>query len=165
MKKIRRSPKIQSNIAQLEEDIAAKEEEIAQWDAQIKERMVSEQATIGTNMYIDMIMGSKDLQEMMRTMEGLQRITESDEQQISSLAEEKAALDQQKSEQQRLEQDAIDQRAAGGRKTAGRRTAGEQRADDHDVSSAGGGAAVADAQRAGGSLHGQQQSGLDGYDR
>ena len=45
-------------------------------------------------------------------MEGLQRITESDEQQISSLAEEKAALDQQKSEQQRLEQDAIDQRAA-----------------------------------------------------
>src|SRR5699024_8702313 len=78
----------------------------------IKERMVSEQATIGTNMYIDMIMGSKDLQEMMRTMEGLQRITESDEQQISSLAEEKAALDQQKSEQQRLEQDAIDQRAA-----------------------------------------------------
>ena len=103
---------IQSNIAQLEEDIAAKEEEIAQWDAQIKERMVSEQATIGTNMYIDMIMGSKDLQEMMRTMEGLQRITESDEQQISSLAEEKAALDQQKSEQQRLEQDAIDQRAA-----------------------------------------------------
>lgn len=101
---------IQSNIAALEEDIAAKEAEIAQWDAQIKERMVSEQATIGTNMYIDMIMGAKDLQEMMRTMEGLQRITESDEQQISALAQEKEALNQQKSEQQRLEQDAIDQK-------------------------------------------------------
>ena len=64
--------------------------------------MVGEQAAVGTNMYIDMIMGSKDLQEMMRTMEGLQRITESDEEQIESLNKEKEALNQQKSEQKRL---------------------------------------------------------------
>ena len=103
---------IQANIAQLEEDIAAKEEEIEKWDAQIKERMIGEQASIGTNMYIDMIMGAKDLQEMMRTMEGLQRIMESDEEQINMLKEEKEALDQKRNEQKRLEQDAIDQKEA-----------------------------------------------------
>lgn len=101
---------IQSNIARLEEEIAFKEEEIKKWDAQIKERMVNEQASVGTNMYIDMIMGAKDLQEMMRTMEGLQRIMESDEEQVNALKEEKEALDQQKSEQKRLEQDAQDQK-------------------------------------------------------
>ncbi len=103
---------IQSNIAQLEEDIAFKEEEIKKWDQQIKERMIGEQASIGTNMYIDMIMGAKDLQEMMRTMEGLQRIMESDEEQINMLKTEKEDLDQKKNEQKRLEQDAIDQKAA-----------------------------------------------------
>lgn len=103
---------IRSNIVQLEKDIAFKEQEIEKWDNQIKERMVGEQAAVGTNMYIDMIMGSKDLQEMMRTMEGLQRITESDEEQIESLNKEKEALNQQKSEQKRLQEDMEDQKAA-----------------------------------------------------
>lgn len=44
---------IRSNIVQLEKDVAFKEHEIEKWDNQIKERMVGEQAAVGTNMYID----------------------------------------------------------------------------------------------------------------
>lgn len=95
---------IQETITQLEEDIQAREEEIARWDAQIKARMLSEQASLGTNQVVDMIMDSGSLEEMMRTLEGLQRITESDSEQIESLEEEKAALQQQRSEQDRLQE-------------------------------------------------------------
>ncbi len=66
---------IEANISQLETDITAREEEIERWDTQIKARMLSEQASVGTNQVVDMIMNSGSLEEMMRTLEGLQRIT------------------------------------------------------------------------------------------
>lgn len=101
---------IEANISQLDTDITAREEEIERWDTQIKARMLSEQASVGTNQVVDMIMNSGSLEEMMRTLEGLQRITESDSAQIESLEAEKAALQQQKNEQSRLQETAQTQR-------------------------------------------------------
>lgn len=102
--------KIQKNIKLLDQDIAHKEKEINKWDQQIKERMLSEQASVGTNRYVDMIMGASDLRDMMRTLEGLQRITESDEQQIEHLEKEKKELDQKRSEQNRLKEEEEEQK-------------------------------------------------------
>ena len=87
---------IEANISQLETDITAREEEIERWDTQINARMLSEQASVGTNQVVDMIMNSGSLEEMMRTLEGLQRITKATGAQIESLETEKAALQQQK---------------------------------------------------------------------
>ena len=50
-------------------------------------------------------MGSKDLVDMIRKVDGLQRITDSDQVEIKKLQEDKAELDHQKSEKNRLKAD------------------------------------------------------------
>ena len=57
---------IENNIKELEEKIQAKQAEIDAWNAQIENRMKNEQTTIGTNMIIDLIMGSDSLSDMLR---------------------------------------------------------------------------------------------------
>ena len=76
---------IEKNIEELETKIKAKEEEIEAWNEQIETRMKNEQTTIGTNMIIDLIMGSDSLSDMLRRISGVERITEDDQSQIKKL--------------------------------------------------------------------------------
>lgn len=96
---------IQIVIEQLEVDIAQTEADIEKRDRQIKDRMISEQVSIGTNVYVEFIMGAKDLLDMVRIVDGISRITENDQDEIKALEADKEKLDQQKSEQVRLKED------------------------------------------------------------
>ena len=78
---------IENNIKELEEKIQAKQAEIDAWNAQIENRMKNEQTTIGTNMIIDLIMGSDSLSDMLRRISGVERITEDDQSQIKKVEE------------------------------------------------------------------------------
>ena len=102
---------IEANIKDLEDKIQAKQAEIDTWNAQIESRMKSEQTTTGTNMVIDLIMGSDSLSDMLRRISGVERITEDDQSQIKKLNELKKELVLQQDEQKRLDQDAKDQKA------------------------------------------------------
>ena len=73
--------------------------------------MQSEQTTIGTNIVIDLIMGSDNLNDMLRRISGVERIIEDDQDQIEKLNELKAELELQKSEQERLENETKEQKA------------------------------------------------------
>ncbi len=97
--------KIQGVIKQLQVEIKQTEADIELRDRQIKDRMVSEQVSIGTNAYIEFIMGAEDLIDMVRIVDGISRITENDQDEIKALEEDKAKLDQQKKEQERLKAD------------------------------------------------------------
>ena len=96
---------IQGVIKQLQVEIKQTEADIELRDHQIKERMRSEQASIGTNAYVEFIMGAKDLVDMVRIVDGIARITENDQDEIKALEADKAKLDQQKEEQERLKKD------------------------------------------------------------
>lgn len=102
---------IEAQIKILDTSIAKKQKEIDKRDNIIKGRMVSEQSTLGTNMDVEIIMGSKDIVDMIRRVEGLQKITESDQREIDIIKKEKAKLDLDKREQKRLEKDAEDKKA------------------------------------------------------
>lgn len=95
--------KIEEQIQKLEDEIQKKQEEIDAWDAQIRSRMQNEQSSTGTNMLIDLIMGAQDLNDMLRRLSGIERITEDDQDQIDQLNALKEQLALQKSEQERLE--------------------------------------------------------------
>lgn len=96
---------IQGVIQKLQLEIKQTEEDIELRDRQIKDRMVSEQASIGTNVYVEFIMGAKDLIDMVRIVDGISRITENDQDEIKALEADKVKLDQQKKEQERLKAD------------------------------------------------------------
>lgn len=96
---------IQGVIENLLVEIKKTEIDIELRDHQIKDRMVSEQASIGTNVYVEFIMGAKDLVDMVRIVDGIARITENDQDEIKALEADKAKLDQQKVEQERLKSD------------------------------------------------------------
>lgn len=97
---------IEGHIITLSADIKQTESDIEKRDALIKERMVSSQAGIGTNTYIEFLMGAKDLIEFIQIADGFQRITENDQMEIEKLNEDKKKLELQKGEQQRLKEDA-----------------------------------------------------------
>lgn len=97
--------RIQGVIEQLKEDIKQTELDIEKRDKQIKDRMRSEQVSIGTNVYIEFMMGAKDLVDMVRIADGIERITENDQDEIKALEADKEKLDQQKAEQDRLMDD------------------------------------------------------------
>ncbi|WP_286356310.1 murein hydrolase activator EnvC family protein [Ileibacterium valens] len=95
---------IEASIEQLNIEIAQKQEEIDAWDAQIKSRMKAEQAASGTNSLADLIMGSSSLADMLRRISGLERITESDQDQIRELNKLKEQLQFQIEESRRLQE-------------------------------------------------------------
>lgn len=101
---------IETEIEKLTIEIDAKVADIEKRNALITERMVKEQASVGTNINIEIIMGAKDLIDLIRKVDGLQKITESDQNDIKKLLEEKALLDLQKQEQDRLKQTQEDQK-------------------------------------------------------
>ena len=101
---------IEKNIGALDDKIEAKESEIEAWNDQIETRMKNEQTTIGTNMIIDLIMGSDSLSDMLRRISGVERITEDDQSQIKKLNKLKKELVLQQDEQKRLDKDAKNQK-------------------------------------------------------
>ena len=101
---------IEKNIEELDDKIEAKESEIEAWNDQIEKRMKNEQTTIGTNMIIDLIMGSDSLSDMLRRISGVERITEDDQSQIKKLNKLKKELVLQQDEQKRLDKDAKNQK-------------------------------------------------------
>lgn len=96
---------ISASIVKLADEIKQTEADIKKRDDQIKGRMVSEQASIGTNVYVEFVMGAKDIVELVSIADGIERITENDQAEIKALEADKAKLDQQKEEQVRLKED------------------------------------------------------------
>lgn len=101
---------INKQIDSLKVKIKEKEDDINKRNKIITDRMLSEQGTLGTNIDIEIIMGSKDLVDMIRKIEGLQRITDNDQDEVAKIEKEKAKLDLQKSEKDRLKKDSIEKK-------------------------------------------------------
>ncbi len=97
---------IQKEIVSLDKKIEQKQKDIDERNKIIVSRMLDEQVNNGTNMEVDVLMGSKDLVDMIRKMEGFRRITESDQVEIEKLKEDQRELNLQKNEQTRLKEDA-----------------------------------------------------------
>lgn len=97
---------IQASIDELAIQIEQKQIDIDKRDEQIKERMVSEQPSLGTNIYMEFLMGATDIVDLMRIVEGIQRITENDQEQIQTLNKDKEELGFSKDEQGRLQESA-----------------------------------------------------------
>lgn len=102
---------LDGQIADLDVKIKEKMSSIKQRDELIMNRMRDEQENTGTNMSLEVVMGARDLLDMIRKIDGLQRINESDQQEIDKLKLEKEELNLQKEEQERLKQDVEDTRA------------------------------------------------------
>lgn len=102
--------KIQGEVVKLEAQMAETQKDIDARDDLIKSRMRSEQASVGTNMYMDFIMGASDLIDLIRIVEGVERITISDQEQIEALEEDRAKLERDKSEQERLKSEEEERR-------------------------------------------------------
>lgn len=96
---------IEGQIVKLNGEIKKKQKDIDQRNKIITDRMLDEQAVTGTNVDVEVIMGSKDLVDMIRKVDGLQRITDSDQIEIKKLQKDKAELDHQKNEKNRLKAD------------------------------------------------------------
>lgn len=100
-----------ATINALSAQIDEKRQEIEQYDRIIRERMISEQTSVGTNMVVDLIMGADDLSDMLRRLEGLNRITQDDEDQMKQLQDLRDELQLQLSEQDRLREQQEEQKA------------------------------------------------------
>lgn len=94
--------KIENDIVKLDTDIKEKEESIEKRHKLVEDRMLEEQPTVGTNVYIEFLMGANDFVDMIRIMDGINRITERDRLLIEELQAEKDALEFTKEEQGRL---------------------------------------------------------------
>lgn len=103
---------IDGQITKLNTEIKQKEEDIKKRNKIITDRMLAEQGTLGTNIDVEIIMGSNDLVDMIRKVDGLQRITDSDQVEIEKIVKDKEKLDLQKSEKSRLKADVEDKKAA-----------------------------------------------------
>lgn len=103
--------KIAGQIDKLDKDIAVKEKNIEERDKLIKSRMINGQVHIGTNENIEILMGAKDLMDLIRKIEGLQKITDNDQIEIQKIEKEKKALNLDKEEKQRLKQNEEDAKA------------------------------------------------------
>lgn len=102
--------KIKEEVAKLDEQMQKTQLDIDTRDEQIKNRMRSEQSNVGTNVYMDFIMGATDLMDLISIVEGVERITENDQDQIEALEKDKAKLELEKSEQVRLEKEQEDKK-------------------------------------------------------
>lgn len=90
----------QEEIRVKEEEIATNEKEVEILKQKIKDRMVASQSSMKLNQYLDIIMGAKDFNDLIRRTNGINDITNHDEQVRISLKElieqltaDKAALE------------------------------------------------------------------------
>lgn len=96
---------INEQIAGLDKKIIKKENDIEQRNKIVTDRMLKEQASVSTDMNMEIIMGSRDLIDMIRKLDGIQRITEIDQLEVKKLMKDRDELDHQKKEQKRLRSD------------------------------------------------------------
>ena len=87
---------IEIQIEKLNVEIKKKQRDIDQRNKIITDRMLNEQAVIGTNMNVEVIMGSNNLVDMIRKVDGLRRITDSDQTEIKKLQKDKDELKHKK---------------------------------------------------------------------
>lgn len=99
---------IQASLTILANDIIQTEQDIKERDDLIKSRMLEEQPSVGINAYIEVVMGSKDILDLIRMVDGIQTITENDQREIEKLNDDKRKLELQKQEQERLKQEVVD---------------------------------------------------------
>lgn len=90
--------KLDLKIAQLQASIDAR-------DAIMKKRMQDEQASMGLNVVVEVIMGANDILDMIRRLDGLAQIEAADRQEIALIEAEKDEIDFQRSEQTRLKEE------------------------------------------------------------
>lgn len=102
---------IGEQIQTLDVEIEKKQVEIDKRNNLIKSRMKNEQAQLGTNTNVEIIMGANDLVDMIRKVDGLQKITESDQEEVKTIKAEKRKLDLDKNEKERLKQEAETKKA------------------------------------------------------
>jgi len=100
---------MRSSIMQLDDKMAEKQEQIQTIDALIKQRMEQEQVNIGTNRYIDMLMGAHDLMDVIQLIDGIHLITENDQAQIADATRVRQEYQLQKEEQERITRDLEEQ--------------------------------------------------------
>lgn len=93
---------MRTHIDELDQKMAEKQEQMDQLDKLVKGRMVKEQVKLGTNRYIDMLMGVGDLIDMLELLDGLQTITENDQEQMEQAAKLHHEYQLQQDEQKRL---------------------------------------------------------------
>ena len=96
--------KLNTEITSLEEQIKKLQKSIDERNNLIKGRMLDEQETLGTNISLEIIMGAKNLIDMIRNIDGLNRINEADKKEIELIKEEKEKQDLQKQEKSRLKE-------------------------------------------------------------
>lgn len=95
---------MQSNITLLDDKMAEKQKQIELLDEQVKKRMESEQVNLGTNRYIDVVMGASDLMDMVRLIEGINLVTQNDQEQMEEAATARKEYQLQQEEQERLQE-------------------------------------------------------------
>lgn len=100
---------MQESILLLDAKIIEKQAQIKELDALVKARMENEQVSIGTNRYVDLIMGAKDVVDFIRIIVGIQRITSNDQRQIEEAIESRNELKLQQNEQARLSENLNEQ--------------------------------------------------------
>ncbi len=105
-----RMNEIQHNIDHLHIQMEEKKKIIRHLDKQVKQRMRHEQPTIGTNRYIDIIMGAHDFMDMIALINGLNLVTQNDQDQIESAKKAREELKLQQEEQKRLQDNLVAQK-------------------------------------------------------
>lgn len=103
---------IEAQITEKEEEIETKQNEIDEAEEKIKDRMVASQSSMRLNQYIDILMGAKDFNDLLRRANGIRVIAEYDEKtmeeinvmiqelnvMVEELEEQKVVLDEAKAE-------------------------------------------------------------------
>lgn len=97
--------KINNEIKVLDKEILKLQKSIDERNQIIKDRMRDDQAYVGTNMSLEILMGAQSLTDMIRKMDGLRRIDEADQKEIEIILKEKEKQDLQKQEQVRLKEE------------------------------------------------------------
>lgn len=87
---------IEANIISMNEQIDVKTKEIQERDQLMKERMIDIQAYVGSNSYIDFIMGSSDFADLLRRSEIVGELNSYENDQIKAVSKEKKALNDKK---------------------------------------------------------------------
>lgn len=95
----------------LDVNIKKKQAAIEKRSKLIKDRMKSEQPTLGSQLNFEILMGSNDLLDMIRRINGIQKITDSDQKEIAVITKEKKKLAFDKSEKKRLKIEAQQKQA------------------------------------------------------
>jgi len=88
----------EATIVTLSTQIAEREVRVIEIDATIRERMISMQSFVSLNSYVDFIMGANDFSDLIRRIEGINEITAYDKELMVMLADEIAALNNDKAE-------------------------------------------------------------------